>query len=86
MHGYCPICGSKGVSRERRINGNDTCENGHVYPSVDSLNKPPKSFEDKIKELVEEIDYDLYKDLFIYQPEDGDKLIEHAKRIFYVQN
>ena len=35
-YGYCPECGAKGVMRERRPNGNDTCENGHVYPS----NKP----------------------------------------------
>jgi hypothetical protein len=32
-YGYCPHCGSLGVSRERRPNGNDTCGNGHVYPS-----------------------------------------------------
>ena len=31
--GYCPHCGAAGVQRERRPNGNDTCENGHVYPS-----------------------------------------------------
>lgn len=32
-YGYCPHCGSAGKLRERRLNGNDTCENGHVYPS-----------------------------------------------------
>lgn len=32
-YGYCPHCGSLGVSRERRPNGNDTCKKGHVYPS-----------------------------------------------------
>jgi hypothetical protein len=32
-YGFCPQCGAKGVSRERRINGNDKCENGHSYPS-----------------------------------------------------
>lgn len=32
-YGFCPICGAPGVSRERRPNGNDTCQNGHVYPS-----------------------------------------------------
>lgn len=35
--GYCPHCQSKVVSRERRINGNDKCENGHVFPSKKSL-------------------------------------------------
>ncbi len=39
-YGYCPQCGAPGRSRERRINGNDKCENGHVYPSADRLNKP----------------------------------------------
>jgi hypothetical protein len=32
-YGYCPHCGKAGVSRERRLEGNDTCESGHVYPS-----------------------------------------------------
>jgi len=37
-YGYCPHCHKPGVSRERRINGNDTCESGHVYPSQTSIN------------------------------------------------
>lgn len=32
-YGYCPHCGALGVSRERRPDGNDKCQNGHVYPS-----------------------------------------------------
>lgn len=40
-YGYCPHCGAPGKNRERRINGNDTCENGHVYPSKSSLKEPP---------------------------------------------
>ncbi len=32
-YGFCPICGSKGVSRERRLNGDDRCAQGHRYPS-----------------------------------------------------
>ena len=32
-YGTCPQCGSPGVSRERRPNGNDKCEKGHSYPS-----------------------------------------------------
>lgn len=31
--GYCPFCGAKGVNRERRPNGFDTCANGHHYLS-----------------------------------------------------
>jgi len=41
-YGYCPKCGAPGKSRERRPNGYDRCENGCVYPSRDSLNKPPE--------------------------------------------
>lgn len=33
VYGYCPHCGAPGKSRERRLNGNDTCEAGHVYPT-----------------------------------------------------
>ena len=32
-YGLCPVCGSPGLSRERRPDGYDSCENGHVYPS-----------------------------------------------------
>lgn len=33
LYGTCPKCGSPGVSRERRPNGNVQCEKGHTYPS-----------------------------------------------------
>lgn len=36
-YGRCPICGKEGVARERRPNGNDTCKEGHVYPSKNSI-------------------------------------------------
>ncbi len=36
-YGRCPICGALGVTRERQPNGNDTCENGHVYPSAKAV-------------------------------------------------
>lgn len=39
-YGYCPTCSYPGQLRERRPNGNDTCENGHNYPSRDSLPEP----------------------------------------------
>lgn len=38
-YGYCPVCGAKGISTERRINGNTTCENGHIKPRA-SFNTP----------------------------------------------
>jgi hypothetical protein len=40
LMGYCPKCGAPGKERERRPNGNDTCERGCVYPSRDALLKP----------------------------------------------
>lgn len=33
-YGFCPHCARPGVQRERRPNGNDTCESGHVYPTA----------------------------------------------------
>jgi hypothetical protein len=40
--GYCPRvgCGAPGVRRERRPNGNDTCEQGHEYPSREAMEQP----------------------------------------------
>lgn len=45
-YGFCPQCKAPGKFRERRINGNDECVNGHTYPSLSALDKP----EDKPKE------------------------------------
>lgn len=36
-YGMCPQCGAPGESRERRPNGNDTCEKGCVYPSSSAV-------------------------------------------------
>ena len=36
-YGFCPTCGGVGRTRERRLDGNDRCENGHVYPSRNSV-------------------------------------------------
>lgn len=35
--GFCPHCSSRSVSREKRPDGNDRCEKGHVYPSSSSV-------------------------------------------------
>lgn len=40
-YGRCPQCGARGHLRERRPNGNDTCVNGHVYPSASAIVGPP---------------------------------------------
>lgn len=38
-YGYCPHCKRPGLTRERRPNGDDTCEAGHKYPSASALKK-----------------------------------------------
>lgn len=38
-YGYCPHCGLPGYTRERRPNGNDRCEGGHVYPASAAVQK-----------------------------------------------
>lgn len=48
LYGYCPACKSPGKSRERRPDGNDTCENGHVYASHSAL-----TFVDVVTEISE---------------------------------
>lgn len=35
--GYCPHCSTPSISREKRPDGNDTCQKGHCYPSAASL-------------------------------------------------
>lgn len=39
VYGHCPHCGHIGLRRERRPNGNDTCTNGHVYPSASAVKR-----------------------------------------------
>lgn len=36
-YGRCPKCGSAGALRERRINGDDICMNGHKYASASAI-------------------------------------------------
>ena len=40
-YGFCPICRRAGVSRERGINGNDTCVIGHKYASSEAIPAEP---------------------------------------------
>jgi len=44
MYGRCPMCGAKVVNRERRLNGNDLCASGHIYPSRDSTTPPKREW------------------------------------------
>ena len=39
--GYCPVCGAKGVRREKRPYGDDMCAAGHTYPSEAALDVKP---------------------------------------------
>lgn len=50
-YGLCPTCGAPGASRERRPNGNDTCKNGHTYPSREA--KPSKTPPPRLPEINE---------------------------------
>lgn len=54
MQECCPECYSTIFSRERRINGNDTCQNGHTYPSKCSirLDKSDIDFLKEIKKII----------------------------------
>lgn len=36
-YGWCPNCGEPGITRERRIDGNDVCTNLHLYPSKSAI-------------------------------------------------
>lgn len=36
-YGSCPQCGAEVIGRERRMNGNDRCANGHTFPSKDTI-------------------------------------------------
>lgn len=42
-YGYCPKCGAEVTIRERRMNGNDECANGHKYPMRETLFKPKET-------------------------------------------
>ena len=56
LYGLCPICGERGVSRERRLNGDDACVNGHVYPSANAvLEHLPKAKQKEIIDALEEV-------------------------------
>jgi hypothetical protein len=56
VYGYCPRCGGLGMSRERRLNGNDRCEHGHGYPSVSAVATPLLPVSADIDALVAEVE------------------------------
>jgi hypothetical protein len=40
VYGHCPVCGAKGITRERRPGGDDRCANGHTYKSIHATTPP----------------------------------------------
>jgi len=61
VYGYCPKCSKPGKSRERRPNGNDTCEGGCVYPSADSVEKAVSDTERPLSCVMFELDEKIAK-------------------------
>lgn len=49
VYGRCPVCGVAGKTRERRLNGNDTCINGHTYPSADAITRAADQVNAEVK-------------------------------------
>lgn len=65
IYGFCPVCNHPGQYRERRPNGNDCCQNGHIYPSKSAIQSgetiaidanPPINRDDEIIKLNEKVD------------------------------
>lgn len=53
LYGFCPQCGARGVRRERRMGGNDTCEAGHTYPTAESNSQPDKLIDRLTREIAD---------------------------------
>ena len=76
-YGFCPQCGKEGHSRERRLNGNDVCVNGHTYPSSTAVYTSVTSIEDEISAMYADCsveDWDGYGACAI-----SAKAVENAK-------
>jgi hypothetical protein len=76
-YGLCPQCGKEGHSRERRLNGNDGCVNGHTYPSSTAVYTSVTSIEDEISAIYDDCsvkDWDGYDACAI-----SSKTVENAK-------
>ncbi len=85
--GYCPKCQAPGRWRERRPFGNDTCENGHTYPSSEATTEPTTEpatgFEEKLKSFEEQLEKSLQKMLlgYLLPPNMRAEIIERASEI-----
>jgi hypothetical protein len=91
-YGKCPKCGAKGISRERRINGNDRCENGHTYPSKDSilegsnlsLNPRIEKLEEMHKAAMELAEYASYAEIIGAVSKNRNPIREWCDKIFEI--
>ena len=45
-YGLCPLCGADAISRERRVDGNTSCADGHVFPTKMTTPYPEESAEE----------------------------------------
>lgn len=65
-YGYCPKCYGKIISRERKIDGCDICENNHVHLSKHSLkiNKNDLEFIKSINRSIDVYEKDTKIGLF----------------------
>ena len=91
-YGFCPMCGAPGFSRERRPNGDDVCERGHKYPSLNAVREPSYlgQWVHKITNTIIEVIADYRGHLLtgvISRPFDEPKLLDkenftdHYKRV-----
>jgi len=83
LYGYCPECGAKGTKRERRIDGNDICVNGHLYFSRKAVYPAPpqREWQGLTDEEIAEMHHEIkVKGMGAYKTEDIYRAIEAKLR------
>ena len=55
IYGKCPQCGANVVMRERRINGDDKCANGHKFPSSQTISLSGSDLEKEIQVNIDSL-------------------------------
>ena len=55
-YGFCPRCGVKGKTRERRPHGNDSCFSGHVYRSAEALRARPTDLATLLRHRIQRME------------------------------
>lgn len=74
LYGFCPHCGEPGETRERRPNGNDTCKDGHVYPSSKALTDS----DDEVVTVTEGPIADALRNAAVNPEEEEERIIEEV--------